>query len=81
MKSTELVADLMSWTLIAVGRAARVTTAVFSGAKINIPRRVALAGLNGGENGGNGDDGSKESHSGLDRRLNRGTAMISIVVV
>lgn len=65
MKSTELVPDLMSWTLVAVGRAARVSAAVFSGAKINIPRGVALTGLNGSENGGNGDDGSKKPHFGL----------------
>lgn len=81
MKSTELVSDLMSWTLVTIGRAARVTAAVFSGANVNIPGGVALAGLNGGENGGNGDDGSKESHFGLGWMLNRGAAMISLVIV
>lgn len=65
MKSTELVSYLMSWTLIAVGRAARLTAAVFSGANGNVGIVVALAGLNGGENGGNGDDRSNESHLDL----------------
>lgn len=72
----------MSWALVAVGCAARVTAAVFGGAIVNLRREVALAGLNGDDNGGNGDDGSKEPHFGLGWRLNRGTtAMISLVVV
>lgn len=63
----------MSWALVAVGRATRVTAAVFSGANINLRREVALAGLNGDDNGSNGNYGSKEPHFGLGWRLNRGT--------
>jgi hypothetical protein len=61
-KSTELVSNLMSRTLVAIGYAARVTAAVFGDANINSRGRAALAGLNKGDNSSKSDDGNKEPH-------------------
>ncbi|EHK50256.1 hypothetical protein TRIATDRAFT_303832 [Trichoderma atroviride IMI 206040] len=56
-KGAEFLVDLLSWTLVTTGNSASLSAAIVGGGHIDAIGRNALAGLCGGKEGKNGDDG------------------------